>query len=205
MNADTILKLNKNFFPIDTADWQSVIRDIFSGAVYPLDIYYEENEDGTFNTNKIEYFNIVKSLKEWFELPVRSYDTFVSSSKQKVRLPTIVITTQFGDVPYNKAIFPTRTNILKRDNYTCGYSGEKLTKEQATVDHIIPKSRGGKNTWENLITCDKTINRIKGDKTPAEAKMRLLWTPKRPANNSVIEYLKDEWQMFLDGGTYENT
>ena len=98
-------------------------------------------------------------------------------------------------------VFPTKANIWKRDNYTCAYTGEKLTKETVSVDHIIPQSRGGKNTWENLITASKKINVFKDDRTPKEAGLKLLWKPEKPRNGLVFDFMRDEWRVFLEGGT----
>lgn len=71
-----------------------------------------------------------------------------------------------------------RTRLYKRDNYECAYCG---SKKQLTMDHIIPKSRKGKNTWNNLITCCLECNVKKGDRTPEEANMPLRFQPKIPS------------------------
>jgi 5-methylcytosine-specific restriction endonuclease McrA len=70
-----------------------------------------------------------------------------------------------------------RHRLYKRDNNECAYCG---SKKELTIDHIIPKSRGGKNTWNNLITCCLPCNLRKGDKTPEEAKMPLRFQPRTP-------------------------
>ena len=87
-----------------------------------------------------------------------------------------------------------RNRVYKRDNYECAYCG---SKKELTIDHIIPKSRGGKNTWNNLITCCLSCNLKKGDKTPEEAKMPLRFQPKTPtifANESSIAKVWEEYK-----------
>lgn len=74
----------------------------------------------------------------------------------------------------------SRTNIFKRDNYTCQYCGRHLEKDELTIDHVFPKSRFGPDIWENLVTCCKECNQKKANKTPKEAHMKLLKRPVRP-------------------------
>lgn len=67
--------------------------------------------------------------------------------------------------------------VLRRDKYRCGYCDARFAH---TVDHVLPRSRGGADSWGNLVACCATCNSSKGDRTPAEAGMRLLWEPKPP-------------------------
>jgi len=77
----------------------------------------------------------------------------------------------------------SRNRIFKRDGYQCTYCG---SKRNLTVDHILPKSRGGQNTWTNLITCCSSCNRRKGDKTPEESNMNMLVKPYEPSIFSEV-------------------
>jgi len=90
-----------------------------------------------------------------------------------------------------------RQRLYKRDNNECAYCG---SKKELTIDHIIPKSRGGKNSWNNLITCCLPCNLKKGDKTPDEAKMPLRFTPKTPSflsnDSSIIKIWEDYKSSF---------
>jgi hypothetical protein len=82
-----------------------------------------------------------------------------------------------------KVIRVTRKRLLKRDNNSCQYCG---TTKHLTIDHIIPKSRGGKNTWSNLVTCCLRCNSNKGDRTPDEANMKLRNKPYEPSIFSSV-------------------
>jgi 5-methylcytosine-specific restriction endonuclease McrA len=90
-----------------------------------------------------------------------------------------------------------RQRLYKRDNNECAYCG---SKKELTIDHIIPKSRGGKNSWGNLITCCLPCNLKKGDKTPDEARMPLRFTPKTPSflsnDSSIIKIWEDYKSSF---------
>ena len=82
-------------------------------------------------------------------------------------------------IPHKELPF-SRTNIFKRDNYTCQYCGKHLEKDELTLDHVFPKSRMGPDIWENLVTCCKECNQKKANRTPKEAHMKLLKRPVRP-------------------------
>jgi hypothetical protein len=92
-----------------------------------------------------------------------------------------------------------RQRIFKRDGHTCAYCG---THKNLTIDHIVPKSRGGGNTWMNLITCCRNCNRIKDNKTPEEAGMKLLKKPFEPSifsdviNPSITQIWNDFKKTF---------
>ena len=81
--------------------------------------------------------------------------------------------------------------------YTCQYSGKKLNKDQLSIDHILPISRGGKDTWENMVCCDRDVNSAKSNKLPDEAGLKLINKPKKPTNGLVFDTIRDEWKMFL--------
>ena len=87
---------------------------------------------------------------------------------------------------------PSRTTVFFRDNYTCQYCGNKFLKHQLTLDHVVPKSRGGPKSWQNLTTCCVPCNQRKGDKTPSEARMELVTKPVVPNGNL---WVSTEWMM----------
>lgn len=196
-----VLKLNASYFPIGVSNWKSAMVDIISGAAFPVDVSYEAGSDGKIDKNKIEWLNVIRSFDEWKKMPIRDYDEYVSTPNSVYRLPNIVVCSTFNKIIFKKVLFPTKSNIWQRDNYMCGYTGEKLSRETVSIDHIIPKSRGGQNTWENLITASKEINVWKGDRTPKECGLKLLWKPSKPKNGMVFSFMRDEWKMFLDNSS----
>jgi len=74
----------------------------------------------------------------------------------------------------------SRYMLYRRDNGRCGYCGKRLSQKEATVDHIIPKSKGGKTTWNNVVLSCRPCNSYKDNRTPREAEMRLKVTPRNP-------------------------
>lgn len=197
MKAYKILVLNKFYFPIGVEGVERIFGNIFSGSVIPLDISYEVDIYGETDFSSIEYFTAVKTVEEWLSLPIRSYDEYIQTSRGPVRIPQVVICSTFDKIIYNKVQFPTKQNIYKRDNFTCVYTGRKLSKEELSVDHVVPKSKGGKNTWENLVTCSRLLNSQKSNKTVEEAGLKLRYKPFKPTNGLIFEIYKDEWSSFL--------
>jgi len=105
--------------------------------------------------------------------------TIKDSMGRKYPLPRVAILHKYVRRPHGPVL--SKKNIFLRDNFVCAYCLKKINSSDLTVDHIIPSSRGGKNTWDNLVTACKRCNLKKGDKTPEEAKMKLSY-PKTPRN-----------------------
>jgi 5-methylcytosine-specific restriction endonuclease McrA len=112
-------------------------------------------------------------------------------------LPTVIRLRNYVKIPY-KEISLSRRNVLHRDNYTCQYCGER--RHDLTIDHIVPRSRGGIDSWENVCAACLKCNVKKGDRTPREAGLALLTTPRRPPSHVTFEISKHS----LSGHTYWN-
>ena len=124
------------------------------------------------------------TFEDWMNLPVREGDLFISTSHSKVRVPEIIVLQEYEKLP-QREVKLSRRNLLIRDNYTCQYTGKRITMDTATMDHVIPRSKGGGSTWENLVMCCLDINAKKADRTPDEAGLNLLKKPERPKWNPV--------------------
>jgi 5-methylcytosine-specific restriction endonuclease McrA len=112
--------------------------------------------------------------------PIDYWERIIKDSMgRKYPLPRVAILHKYVKRPRGPAL--SKKNIFIRDRNICGYCHKVLPTKDLTVDHIIPSSRGGKNTWGNLITACVPCNRKKGNKTPEEAKMNLV-KPKSPQN-----------------------
>jgi|688.fasta_scaffold93986_2 5-methylcytosine-specific restriction endonuclease McrA len=96
----------------------------------------------------------------------------MSGSGEKFQVPKVVVLKRYIKLP-DRMYRPNRRNIFLRDNYTCVYCLRQLETNELSIDHILPKSRGGKETWENLTTACKSCNCLKGDRTPEEAKLTI--------------------------------
>ena len=120
----------------------------------------------------------VEVIKTTTKMITNAEKTFKIKTPLVVRLIKFVRSIYKAKVPYSKR------NILARDENTCQYCNTKGSK--LTIDHIIPASRGGKSTWENCVAACKKCNNVKDNKTPREARMRLIKQPHQP---TIMEFL----------------
>jgi 5-methylcytosine-specific restriction endonuclease McrA len=123
-------------------------------------------------------------------------------------IPTVIRLRRYINVPRRGARW-SRQGVLQRDNYCCIYCGievgdqqrgKVLSKKDFTVDHIIPRSRGGKNTWGNTACACPLCNNRKGGRTPHEAGMTLLWEPKLPRVDYMVASgeIPTAWKVYLE-------
>lgn len=122
----------------------------------------------------------------------------IRTVSRNYQMPSIIRLFHYVQMPYRGGVTLTRQNIFRRDVHQCQYCG---SAKDLTIDHVLPRSRGGKSTWDNLITACKPCNSRKGDLTPEEARMPLRQEPFKP---SFIMFLRDfsgkiseDWQLYL--------
>ena len=112
--------------------------------------------------------------------------------------PTVIRLRQFVRVPF-RALPLTRRNLFQRDSHRCQYCGSE--SERLSIDHVMPRSRGGKNEWDNVIAACRGCNLRKRDRTPEEAGMKLAHPPQAPRELSWIMYsvprIPEEWKPYL--------
>lgn len=124
-------------------------------------------------------------------------DRMLRSPNTEYPWPSIIRLIRYVHFPYRKVML-SRTNIHRRDAHRCQYCGGH---DRLTIDHIIPKSRGGRETWDNLVSACVPCNNRKGDRTPEEAKMFLRRKPFRPSHvmfiRDYVEILDDGWKPYL--------
>ena len=131
------------------------------------------------------------------ELVTNAKNAFLRTITKSYAVPSIIRLHDYVNIPY-KGVVLTRHNVFKRDAHLCQYCG---AKSELTLDHVLPRSRGGQTTWDNLATACKPCNSRKGDLTPEEAKMPLS---RRPFKPSFFMFLRDfsgqideEWLTYL--------
>jgi 5-methylcytosine-specific restriction endonuclease McrA len=137
---------------------------------------------------------------------------FVRTVRTKFAIPSVIALRHYINVPRRQAPW-SRKGVMMRDNYQCIYCGVRpgdiargkvISKGMMTVDHILPKSRSGKDTWTNTACACPRCNHRKGNKLPHEAGMKLRWEPRRPRTNYVVLEFGNEsetWKRYIDLGT----
>src|SRR5688572_5633321 len=131
-------------------------------------------------------------------VPVVDRDLTWSSERTTITVPSVVRLTYYVKVPYRHSVPVTRRAVFGRDGYTCQYCGGQAE----SIDHVLPRSRGGEHTWENVVACCRTCNMRKGDRLPQEAGLVLQVKPQAPRNYAWIYAsagysLDPAWQPYL--------
>ena len=118
-------------------------------------------------------------LKEKAEI-VEAAEAELRSEHVSMPMPLVIRLVYYVRIPHRLSLPVTRRTVLARDHYTCQYCGRQPPRKDLTVDHILPRSRGGHTAWENVVTACQRCNGRKGNRTPEEADMSLLSPPVRP-------------------------
>lgn len=137
------------------------------------------------------------SWDEWSRMRPQSHEDRIIGANIDFRVPEVILLSKYDRLPPVNAIF-NRKNLFKRDNHVCQYCNSRLHDHELTVDHVVPKSQGGKTTWENTVCCCSDCNNKKGGLTPSQANMKLIRLPKQP-NIRTLKYDKpiESWCVFL--------
>jgi 5-methylcytosine-specific restriction endonuclease McrA len=126
-----------------------------------------------------------------------SPDRQVHSAKQEFELPSVILLQRYVRVPGSRIVPVSRRGVLRRDGYRCAY----CQRSANTIDHVQPKSRGGKDTWENLVACCLKCNNKKSDKTLEELGWQLPEQPRMPTGTAWMvrgaERIEPQWDEFL--------
>ena len=127
---------------------------------------------------------------------------FIRTPTFQIRLPEVIILAVFNGFVHREVRL-SRRNIFERDKHRCQYCGSRFSKQDLTIDHVLPRSRGGTDTWENMVLACVKCNVRKSNRTPDEAHMRLLRKPSVPRwlPRFGVTVPREElvsWQRFVD-------
>lgn len=195
LNSD-VLVLNRDWAALRVVNAAEALADLFVGRVQAVDTDYQAYD--------FDSWRELSASRHRFEpQPHR----FVQTVSDAVLVPAVVRLLKFDKVR-PRAVRMSRRNVYLRDNYTCQYTGKKLPASELNLDHVLPVSRGGRTTWENVVCCSIKINTIKGGRTPEEAGLGLIRRPRRPDPTLLMLRVKrprhDAWKHFVDAA-YWNT
>lgn len=154
-----VLKLNSNWQPIDTSSAETAFENMCRGAEMGLD------------TTTM----LALGWQDWLQLPIRDGDSLIKTVRGPVRVPTVVVCMRYDGRNVKRPRLSTQA-VAERDGYVCQVTGEYAP--DGNVDHGIPRSRGGKDTWENLRWMRRDLNSLKANRTLEE----MGWEPIRKAH-----------------------
>lgn len=179
-----VLVLNRNYQPVNVTSVRRALVMLYIGAAHVMDDEYQ-----------------LFDFDSWAALSAE-YGETVGTVRQRIKVPRIVVLQVYDRVPVGRIRF-SRHNIFARDNHVCQYCGKTFPRKQLNLDHVIPRSRGGRSNWENIVTSCVPCNFKKGGRTPEEANMKLLRRPKKPRWSELVHPPRlrvryREWLPFLN-------
>jgi hypothetical protein len=188
LNRATVLVLNRNWQAIHVKSPAEALSMMYTDAATGLDIIGEDN--------MVPY-----RWKDWVTLPKDKSSNYISTVRGKIKIPKVIVLCHFNKVPLKRPKFSLGA-VWNRDEGICQYTGKKLSKNEGNVDHIIPRSRGGKTDWSNCVLTNKEVNAKKANRTPEEAGLKLIKPPIIPKYMPSTLYIKNkhkikEWELFL--------
>ncbi len=179
-----VLVLNRNYLPVRITTARRALMMMYVGAARALDAEHEPYDFTAWKTAR----------------PVNG-EEMIRTSGGQLMIPRLVLLSRYSQLPL-ATLRLSRRNVLLRDNYCCQYCGRQLAPGDLDLDHVIPRSRGGTTTWENLVASCRACNLRKGNATPEEAGMKLLGRPFRPSWRTTVQLASvsrrfQEWEPFL--------
>jgi 5-methylcytosine-specific restriction endonuclease McrA len=163
MLSEPALVLNRSWFPIGTTTVRDAICLVYRDAARALD-----PADCS-----------VHDFDSWSSLRVAENEPCIRTVRLRIRVPEIIVLTDYDAVPRHRVPF-SRRNISQRDRHQCQYCGARPPMGDLTVDHVVPRSEGGRSTWENCVLACLRCNRRKANRTLIESGMRLLRAAREP-------------------------
>lgn len=204
INRTIVLKLNKNWQAMGISTVAKAIVDLSAGnSAEALDFDYEKDENGNYILDEHgsplndPISAVPVDWAKWITLPVRSWEMddaihYGRDGSKIMRAPTVLIAKNYYKMPRKSFKGkPSKDAIFLRDNGIDQYTGKKLKRDEATIDHIQPKSKGGKDVWENLALTSKEINSKKGNRLNHEIGLKLIRQPKAPKSMTAMELIRD--------------
>jgi 5-methylcytosine-specific restriction endonuclease McrA len=137
--------------------------------------------------------------EDWSRLDPRTDEAFIQAVRFRLRVPEVIALTHYDRLPEVSVTF-SRRNIFKRDHFTCQYCGVQPGMEELTLDHVLPRSRGGQSRWDNCVLACLECNKRKADRTPEQAHMRLRRKPVQPIWRPMYaphEVRIERWSKFI--------
>lgn len=188
-----VLTLNARWAPIQTRSVKDAIGLVAKGSAFIID-------PETYERHDLMSWNDVSKAKAKFESVV------IRSSSLAILPPEVIVLTEYDGLAERSVVF-SRRNLFKRDRYTCQYCGAQPGPEELTMDHVKPKSKGGISSWENCVLACVKCNKIKADRTPEQAGMKLRKIPKKPSWKALAQIsphdCRESWDAFLSKAYWE--
>ena len=163
-----VLVLNRSYFPVHVTSLRRAFSLLYQGVAKAVDDQYQ-----TFDFNS------------WSALSASLNDETIGLVGQAIKVPRVILLVAYDRVPKRRVRF-SRFNVFARDKNTCQYCGRRLPRSELNLDHVVPRSKGGTSSWDNVVCSCFACNRKKGGLLLEETRMRLIKRPVQP-----------EWTPFM--------
>ncbi|RKH14062.1 HNH endonuclease [Corallococcus sp. CA053C] len=182
MINSAVLVLNRYYQPVHVTSVKRAFSLLYQGVAKAIDEQYRLYE-----------------FADWAALSATKDS--ITTIDRTIRVPRVLVLGAYDHLPRAKVRF-SRLNIYARDNDTCQYCSKQLPRSELNLDHVNPRTQGGKTTWENVVCSCVPCNLKKGGRTPEQAGMRLLKKPVRPRwtplfRGAIRKVTYREWLPFL--------
>jgi 5-methylcytosine-specific restriction endonuclease McrA len=184
MLDSSVLVLNRVYQPMHVTSVRRAVSLLYQGVARALD----------------EQFRLF-DFESWAALAAAVSEEAIHTPTRAIRVPRVIVLVAHTHLPRQRVRF-SRLNVYARDESTCQYCGKRFARSDLNLDHVVPRSRGGSTSWENVVCSCVACNLRKGGRTPEESGMRLLRAPARPRWTSVFRNatrraIYREWRPFL--------
>lgn len=193
---ENTLVLNRNFYAVHITDWRRAVALVYCDHARVVDEEYRTYD-----------FEDWKALSDGMAAHPAG---FVRTPTFRIAIPEVIALRFYDRLPPQTVKF-TRRNIYEHYGHRCCYCGVRVSTSELNLEHVVPRSRGGKTDWTNVVTACIRCNVRKGDRLPEEAGMRLRKAPSRPAWQGPATLIfrpgvaiRSSWQRFVDHA-YWNT
>jgi len=188
-----VLVLNRVWQPINVVGAKRAFSLLFQEHAQVID-----PNEGDFR---------IYDCEQWIEHSIntkpRPGQAVMHTVKIALQVPKVLLLKSFDKVPVQEVKF-SRESVFERDGYRCQYTGKVFPPKMLNIDHVIPRDRGGKTTWENVVTSSIHCNTLKANRLPHEAGLKLIRKPARPKVRTFVSSLigtqyDQSWKFFLEG------
>jgi hypothetical protein len=185
MLNSSVLVLNRAFFPVHVTTARRAFCLLYAGLAKAINEQYE-----------------MFDFPSWNALAIAEGDETVGLVGRAMKVPRVVVLVAYDRIPRRNVRF-SRRNVFVRDRSTCQYCGRSFPTSELNLDHVVPRSLGGKTTWENIVCSCVPCNKKKGGSHPDQAGMRLVKAPGPPRwspeySFSLRRPIHKEWMPFLN-------
>lgn len=189
-----VLVLNKHYMALRVVSVRRAFSLLFRDLAQVISI-----EEGQYQTYDFQSWAEISQFRREFEPDAHEW---LKTVRFEIVVPRIIRLLFYDKLPRQEVKF-NRRNIFARDGNRCQYCGKKFATTDLSLDHVIPRSQGGKSTWENVVCCCLDCNVRKGGRTPEQARMKLAAPPRKPRRSPIITMKLTNvryasWKEFLD-------